>query len=103
MKGALVAPKMDFMRLRYESNTNDDLRGDFHRDDLLNLGDLICLVCLILDTYVGMISPALGSAVLHWGADVALTTSVLWKSNLGLTFDARLASGLMPGAPKVQM
>jgi hypothetical protein len=32
-----------------------------------------------------------------------LTTSALWKSGLGLTFDTHLASGLVPGMPKVRI
>jgi hypothetical protein len=32
-----------------------------------------------------------------------LTMSALWRSNLGLTFDSSLASGLILGAPKVRM
>jgi hypothetical protein len=31
----------------------------------------MCLICLIPDTLVEMLSPALGPAVLHWGANVA--------------------------------
>ncbi len=49
-----------------------------------------------------MCSPALGPAVLCFGNDVAFATSrfaKVWLSSLA--FDTRLASGLMPGAPKV--
>ncbi len=47
------------------------ISGDFHRDHLSILGDLACLVSLIPDRYVEMLSFALGSTVLHCGADVA--------------------------------
>jgi hypothetical protein len=72
----LVAPKMNFMRLRNESKTNDDLVRDFHRDNLPIQGDLMCLISLIADRYVAMLSPALGPAVLPWpwGAYVYVAT-----------------------------
>jgi hypothetical protein len=60
----------------------------------------MCLVCLIPDLYVGMLSPVLGPAVLHLGAEWQLAMSAHWKSNFGLTFDTHLVSGLVLGAPK---
>jgi hypothetical protein len=50
----------------------DDLGEDFHRDYLSIQMDPDILVCLIPSMYVGMCSPALGPAVLPYGADVAV-------------------------------
>ncbi len=50
----------------------DDLSGDFHRDHLLIQMDPDVLLCPIPSTHVGMCSPALGPAVLCYGADVAV-------------------------------
>ena len=50
----------------------DDLDGDFHKDYLSIQKDPDVSVCPIPSTYVGMCSPALGPAVLHYGADVAV-------------------------------
>jgi hypothetical protein len=65
-KGCDSSTKMDFMRLKNEFIlSNDNLGRDFCRDHFPILGDLMCLVCLIPDTFVRMLNPVLGPAVLH--------------------------------------
>ncbi len=87
--------------------TNDDLGRDLHRDHLPILRYLMCLVCLITDTYVGMLSPVLGSEVLCcWGTGVATDhVSCLevqpWSDHQ--TINTHLASCCMPGMLKVCM
>ena len=48
---------MDFMRLRNESKTNDDIGGDFHRDYLsirISLLEWKCRSVRVTSAYVGM-------------------------------------------------